>query len=370
MTKTKNLDINIMTKAPIGMMMFFVITVFFSCRFVKLVFENEDIGLHPYVQILNMGMPIVETTTYDESIFENFESLNSVLRETFWLNNVTAQTIVGTQIPIFKDYDLLVQNEIKEQESDLDSFVLNEEQVIKEEEKPVNKEDSLNGIRNPQIVKKLDNSRPQVLIYHSHTDEGFNVPRDFTPDRTKNVVGVGELITKELEEYYGISVIHDKTKHDVSYLTAYNRSNETLQSYKGKYSDGFDMIIDLHRDGIIPKENPKSRNYYKDIVTTQINNESLAKLMFVHSTNTQYAQTSSSINQRMKQNADKLFPGLVREIKVFNKSRFNQEVMPNSVLIEVGAEVTHPEEAMNVAKYIARLIAEEVYYKDNLKKNN
>ncbi|MGL4739596.1 MAG: stage II sporulation protein P [Sarcina sp.] len=317
------------------------------------------------IYIFRIGMPIVETTTYDESIFENFESLNSILRETFWLNNVSAQTIIGTQIPMFKDYDLLVQNEIKEDDVNLDSFVLNEEQVIKEKDKPINKEDNLNGIRNPQIVKTLDNSKPQVLIYHSHTDEGFNVQKDFTPDRTKNVVGVGELIAKELEEYYGISVVHDKTKHDASYLTAYNRSNETLQSYKGKYN--FDMIIDLHRDGIIPKENPKSRSYYKDIVTTQMNNESLAKLMFVHSTNTQYAQSSSSINQRMKQNADKLFPGLVREIKVFNKSRFNQEVMPNSVLIEVGAEVTHPEEAMNVAKYIARLIAEEVNYKDNLK---
>ena len=38
-----------------------------------------------------------------------------------------------------------------------------------------------------------------------------------TTNSDVNVVGVGDILAKELEEGYGISVVHDKTNYSVSY---------------------------------------------------------------------------------------------------------------------------------------------------------
>ena len=210
------------------------------------------------------------------------------------------------------------------------------------------------------IVKKLDQGNPQVLLYSTHTAEAFGQAKDFHEDSTKNVVGVTELIAKELEEYYGIAVIHDKTKHDVFYEQSYSRSKETLYKYKEQYGvDQFNMVVDIHRDGVGRDK--------KHVVTGNLNGENIAKIMFVDTRNSPNFANTHAMNQRLMENSKKLFPGLARTIRSANKGRsmYNQEVLNNTTLIEVGAEPNTPAEAQATAKYIARLIAEEVYYQEN-----
>ena len=49
-----------------------------------------------------------------------------------------------------------------------------------------------------------------------------------------------------------------------------------------------------------------------------------------------------------------------------NKS-YSQDLSKNAYLMEVGSEQSNTEDAMNTAKYIARIIAEEIYRQDNNK---
>ena len=79
--------------------------------------------------------------------------------------------------------------------------------------------------------------------------------------RDTNVVGVGDVLANELEENYGISVIHDKTNHCISYNDSYTRSGETVDKYLQEYGD-FKMIIHLHRDSLDDKSCNNNRNLW------------------------------------------------------------------------------------------------------------
>ena len=56
--------------------------------------------------------------------------------------------------------------------------------------------------------------QPQILIYHTHSQEGYadSVPGD--PNTT--VVGVGNYLTELLQERYGLSVLHHTGEYDVN----------------------------------------------------------------------------------------------------------------------------------------------------------
>lgn len=343
---------------PVGLLLFLCVTMFFMVRFVKIALNNDLGGSHAYIQILNLGMPLVEGTYYDETAYEeSIVTIESLVKETLGLDKINPSTILAGQIPRFGDFNQFAKNEIKTEE-DINSFVLNDES-IKKEEKPVVKTD-LNGIRNPKIVKELDQTKPQVLLYNTHTEEAFGQAKNFDADPNKNIIGVTELIAKELEEYYGIAVIQDKTNHSIFYEKSYERSKETLYKYKEQYgANYFDLVVDVHRDGVGRDK--------KHVVTSNINGENVAKLMFVDTMNSPNFNNTHAINERMLKNSNELFPGLSRYIRTANrgKSQYNQEVLNNTTLIEIGAEPNTVVEAKATAKYVARLIAEEVHYRES-----
>ncbi|MGL4656330.1 MAG: stage II sporulation protein P [Sarcina sp.] len=344
---------------PVGLLLFLCVTVFFMVRFVKIALNNDRGGSHAYIQILNLGMPLVEGTYYDETAYEeSIVTIESLVKETLGLDKINPSTILAAQIPRFGDFNQFAKSEIKTEE-DINSFVLNDDSIQKEEKPAVGEADP-SGVRNPDIVKKLDQTKPRVLLYSTHTTEAFGQAKNFDNDPNKNVIGVGELIAKELEEYYGIAVIHDKTNHSTFYEQAYSRSKETLYQYRDKYgADYFDLVVDIHRDGVGRDK--------KHAVTGNINGENIAKLMFVDTMNSPNFNNTHAINERMMQKSNELFPGLSRTIRTANNGRsmYNQEVLNNTTLIEIGAEPNTVAEAQATAKYVARLIAEEVHYREN-----
>ena len=342
---------------PVGLLLFLVFSLVFMTRFIKIFLDNETRDSHAYVQILNAGLPMVKGTYYDEASYEeSIVDIKSLVKETLGIDKINPSTILAMQIPGFGGFNKFAKAEIKTQ-NDVESFVLNDDNIDKEKVKGKVKVDP-NGIRNADIVKELDSSNPEVLIYQTHSDEGFNVKGNFTADKNSNIVGVGDLIAKELEEYYGISVIHDETKHDVMYQDSYKRSRETVQKYSEQYGK-FDIVIDLHRDGVGMDK--------KHAVTRDVNGENVGAIIFVDTRNSQYFDSTNAMNQRMYNMANSLFPGLAKPIRTVNRglSKYNQDIMKNTTLIEVGGEPNLPEEVHATAKYVARLIAEEVHYKNN-----
>lgn len=343
---------------PVGLLLFLIVSLFFMVRFVKVFLANDVGGSHAYAQIINAGMPLVKATYYEEDAYEEFVTIEGLIKETLGIDKINPASILAAQLPGFDSFNELVQNDNRGElvtEEEIDSFILSDEDIKKEEKPPVDPA----GVRNPEIVKQLDQSNPEVLLYYTHTAEAFNVERNFSDDISKNIMGVGELVAKELEEYYGIAVVNDKTKHDTMYTNSYDRSRETVKRYNDEYPNGFDLVVDLHRDGV-------GKNNRKPVVRN-VNGEDVAAIYFVDTRNSQYFDTTHDITTRMSTKANELFPGFSRGIRTANNglSMYNQDIIKNTILLEVGGEPNIPEEAMASAKYIARLIAEEVHYRNN-----
>lgn len=216
-------------------------------------------------------------------------------------------------------------------------------------------------IDDPSLKKPINNSKPQVLIYHTHTTECYQieVPRDVSKiavynstDFSKGVGAVGESVTKQLEEKYGVSTIHDQTNHTASqYAESYTRSAATVQKYLDKYKD-FDLIIDLHRDS----------NTSRSKMTATLNGKKYATYMFVLDRSNPHFAKNQAVVDKLISISNKLFPGVCRKTYYYNRGRkhFNQNMSNNSVLIEVGSHVSTLEEVLNSSDLISRVIAEYI----------
>lgn len=301
-----------------------------------------------YQKLINNAFPITYIANNKMELDHSGDILDVVL-DKINIKLFNPFSIVGFEVPYFNMDKVRVDS--KENFSILDSFSLNEGSVVKlnPEELEEKKNQETSSVFNPNLKKPLNNSRPEVLLYHTHTTEAYAPsPKNDNNDEAYNVVGVGNELVKELEKY-GISVIHDKTLHSLNYDLCYNESGKTVQKYLNEYGN-FKMIIDLHRDAGPSKEN----------ITTNINGENLAKIMLVNSRNSKYYSQNAALADKMNKLATELFPGLFKGIRTVNRGikAYNQGLNPNATLIEVGANTSEAKEAQNSAKYIARIIAE------------
>lgn len=337
----------------LGYIIIIIAFIIFIIRAIGTINRNDERGGYAYVQLLNFSMPIVENQVYEKEVFsENNLSLKNVVLEALGLNKINTYNIVKSQVSILSN--ILEKDDVSKIVTNLTPFSLNENSISKVSESEVLLKSSA---YDPSLKKALDSSKPEVLIFHTHTMEGYAESGSDTSNSEYNVVGVGDIITSELEKGYGISTIHDKTNHSVSYTQSYARSNETLKKYLDEYGD-FKIIIDLHRDGV----DSAKADELKDIYTANINNENLAKMMFVTAGNSaRYAANEALVNE-LYNKANTLFPGLIRKTYYYEygATAVNYSLSDNFVLIEVGSNVNTAEEAKTTGKYIARIIAEHI----------
>lgn len=325
-----------------------------------------------YIKLLNNSMPVVKALNYDNELdTEESVSIRSVFLELLDLDIYDPISIMSKEITFFNNasFNSLLSNEDKgESNSDelsVNPFSLQDGQVFKGSSASERNGDNSGGtddaldlpnrvvqVENPILKKsEADPLRPQILIYHTHTQESFEPNGNYTSDFSKNMVAVGDSLMYELETDYGIGVIHDKTIHDSVFNQAYHRSRETVNSYIKKYGD-FKLIIDLHRDAV----------YSRKSVTMKMNGENVSKIMFVLTRKNPHFDKNSKVASSLMKISDNLFPGFNRGIHYFNygSKYFNQDLSNNAVLIEVGAQVSTVEEVENSAQYIARIIAEYI----------
>lgn len=333
----------------------FILVIFITVLFIRLAVvlkNNRERGAFFYVQLLNLSMPVVENQIYDEANYsENRLSVGNVLLQVTGLDNITYKGIMKNELSLISTISVDEPNNIFNDDSgrlNFSPFVVSEESISKNT--PNVSSDSKNtAIYNPALKKTLDESKPEVLIYHTHTNENYNadLPDSYTEET--NVVGVGDVLEKELRDNYGISVVHDKTDHCRSYNDSYKRSAETVDKYLNQYGD-FKMIIDLHRDSV----NDKSAT------TADVYGMNASKIMFVNARNsTRYAK-NKELTEKVYNKTLELFPTLPRKILTYNrgKNAFNQSKSDGCLLFEIGSHTNTPEESKVTAECMARVIAE------------
>lgn len=197
---------------------------------------------------------------------------------------------------------------------------------------------------------QVDQNNPVVFIYHTHTTESYNpnleANKNFSTDLSITVAAVGDALEAELENTYGISVVHDKTIHDIPLRDeGYSKSKTTLQKYLKQYP-GIKIAIDLHRDGDVSREK----------ATVSLNGVSYARTMFVLSTNSSVGSNRNLVAS-LNGILDAQYPGLSRGVS-YSKYKYNQDLFDGCVLIEVGSNTNSFQEAVISAKPLAKMLSE------------
>ncbi len=205
-------------------------------------------------------------------------------------------------------------------------------------------------------LQQRDASRPQILIYHTHSQEGFvdSVPGD---DNT-TIMGAGEKLAQVLRDRYGFHVIHHLGKYDVeSRDYAYSNSAPALEQVLAENPD-IEVIIDLHRDEVAADRK----------LVTDISGRPTARFMFFNGlsrTNKtgeiDYLQNPNldenlAFSFQMQVAANEYYPGITR--KIYLKGyRYNMHYRGKTLLIELGAQTNTVEEIMNAIDPLAHILS-------------
>ena len=195
---------------------------------------------------------------------------------------------------------------------------------------------------------ELKKGKDNILIYSTHTSETYTNSDTYkfsysgtyrSRDGKYNMLSVAHILNKTLNER-GIDTVFDTTAHDyTSYDSAYKNSMKTIEKNLEAYKD-FGLIIDVHRDAA------------GDLTfgpETTINGKKTAMLMLVvgvgyDGLENPYWKENLSLALRIASVGEKMYPGLFRQVLV-RDSRYNQHLIPGSILVEVGATGNTLEEA-------------------------
>ena len=203
----------------------------------------------------------------------------------------------------------------------------------------------------------LADGQPAVLIYHSHATESFSPTSSYketseyhTLDTSQNMISIGAHLAALLEEK-GIGVIHDTSLHDdPSYTDAYSNSRKSVQAYL-KEHPSIRLVLDLHRDAY---EDAKGNQVSQTVFSEGV---SLAPLMFVvgsdygGSTHPQWRE-NLALALKLQTLIDDTCPGICRNINL-RSQKFNQDLSPGTLLVEVGAAGNTHAQALRAAEVLA-----------------
>ena len=204
-----------------------------------------------------------------------------------------------------------------------------------------------------------EESEPQILIYHSHSQETFADSREGKTEDT--IVGVGDYLTQILTENYGYQVMHvtesfDLAGGELDRSKAYDYAREWLEPVLEE-NPSIQVLIDLHRDGV-----PEDRH-----LVTQINGKSTAQIMFYnglsHTVNSgdlsylpnPYIQDNLAFSFQLEYQAALYYPELYRGIYLAGL-RYNLHLRPRALLLEAGAQTNTVQEVKNAMEPFADIL--------------
>lgn len=197
---------------------------------------------------------------------------------------------------------------------------------------------------------KQDSKVPQILIYHTHSQETFVDSREGKEEDT--IVGVGNYLTDLLEEKYGYQVIHVTDAFDMMGGTldrskAYDYARTSIEKVLEE-NPTVEVVIDLHRDGV-----PDDRR-----LVTEVNGKSTAQLLFYNGLSytvnqgavsylpNPYIEENLAFSFQLEYQAAQYYPDLYRGIYLAGL-RYNLHLKPRALLLEAGAQTNTVEEVRN-----------------------
>lgn len=219
---------------------------------------------------------------------------------------------------------------------------------------------SVDKLLGKDMKLKGDNSAPQILIFHTHSQEAF---ADSIPgDASTTIVGVGEYLAKLLTEKYNFNVIHNTTTYDLidgklDRNKAYSLAEPDIQAILDA-NPSIEVVLDIHRDAMDEQTH----------LVTDIGGKPTARFMFFNGMSrtrklgnidylpNPYREDNMSFAFQMQLKAEEYYPGLTRRIYV-KGYRYNLHLMPKTLLVEVGAQNNTLEEEKNAMEPLAHMLS-------------
>lgn len=197
---------------------------------------------------------------------------------------------------------------------------------------------------------------PQILIYHTHSQESF---ADSVPgDESTTIVGAGDHLADILQNQYGYNVLHHKGQYDVKTRdNAYSKALPEIQKILEE-NPTIQVVIDLHRDGIDESAGK---------LVMDLDGKPTARFMFFNGVscgkrtgNIDYLynpnlEENMAFSFQLKKAAEEYYPGLTRK-NYINAYRYNMHLCGRTTLIELGAQNNTVEEIMNACYPIAHIL--------------
>lgn len=209
-------------------------------------------------------------------------------------------------------------------------------------------------LRQP-LTWDLRGNEPTVLILHTHSTESYThkgepyveTSRWRTLDEHYNMLSIGRRVGQLLAEAGIQSVQHRELNDYPSYNGSYVRARKSIAAYLEQYP-GVQLILDLHRDA-----SGEGSKQLRTLAT--VNGTPSAQLMFVLGTNHENYEENLSLALKLQAQLQSQWPGLMRPLQL-RAQRFNQDLSPGALLIEVGAAGNTHAEALVAAEELARAI--------------
>ena len=217
-----------------------------------------------------------------------------------------------------------------------------------------------------QADLRIDNTvpGPQVLIFHTHSQERFVGSNPLDP--MSGVVGVGRALADILQETYGIKALHYTGQFDVvdgrpMRQGAYERMEPVIRQVLAD-NPSIQMVIDIHRDGVRDGAGP---------FITYIDGRRTARIMFFNGLSRQnrggritevpwlpnpYLRENLNLSFQLQLAANQLYPGFARRVYL-REFRYSLHMMPMSMFVEVGNQYNTLQEAVAAMAPLASIIA-------------
>lgn len=239
------------------------------------------------------------------------------------------------------------------------NFLMNTLYVVPQRASVLSSELCASELLNIDLSIEKDSTVPQILIYHTHSMEGFTDSIEGNQDT--NIVAVGTYLSQLLSEGYGYNVIHCTETFDyidgiLDRSAAYTYARTALEQILAD-NPTIQVVLDIHRDGV-------NENLH---LVTDINGKQTSQIMFFNGVSrtsaggdidylyNKYKKQNLAMSLQMKLLAEEYFPGFTRR-NYIDAYQYNLDLRERSMLIEVGAQTNSLSEAKNAMEPLAALL--------------
>lgn len=207
-------------------------------------------------------------------------------------------------------------------------------------------------------VEIKQEEKPLVYLYNTHQTEAYSMEYMEEYNVTPTVYTAAYMIKERLDKMGLYTIVEDASipnylnENNMKYYQSYDASRHYLLQTMEKY-DSIIFYLDIHRDAISHEAS-----------TININGVECAKIMFVvgkeHDDYLKNLEKTNKLNSMIKEKYPTLTRGVLEKEGKGVNGIYNQDLLDNIMLIEIGGNYNNINEVLNTIDLISPIIGEYI----------